>query len=134
MGVMTVFKKVSTMMTLNRIKEIANFLIESHQPKTYDYAKKYPIKKERLVINKPKQESNIKLCSKCKSDNIEVVYGKYGYYFKCHSCNGNTTIKLSCSDSKCKPKIKKSKLNFYHICETCGKNEFFFKNKEKVSS
>jgi hypothetical protein len=154
MGVMTVFKKVSTMMTLDRIKEIANFLVKHHKPKIHDYSKKYPLAKKETHSNsnsymQPKnfikksilenpsliknQDTNTPLCSKCKSPNIEIVYGKYGYYFKCLFCDGNTAIKLSCSNKECKPKIKKSKLNFYHVCETCGKNELFFRNKEKVS-
>jgi hypothetical protein len=132
MSTISVFKTLGTLIKMDKVKEIATFLLKHHQPKTYDYAKKYPIKKEQESINKPTVKSTKKLCSKCNSDDIEIIYGKYGYYFKCHSCRGNTAIKLICSNSKCKPKIKKSKLNFYHVCETCGKTELFFKNKEKV--
>ena len=144
MGVITVFKKVGSMITLEKGKEIAEFLVQHHKSKTYDYAKKYPIKKElptvqpiqsaikENMIEKATQQTNTKCCSKCKSDEIEIVYGKYGYYFKCLSCDGNTSIKLTCSDSKCKPKLKKRKLNFYQTCESCGKDELFFVNREKV--
>ena len=144
MSVITVFKKVSTMFTIDRAKEIAEFLVKSHKPKTYDYAKKYPIKKElptvqpiqsamkESMVEKATQKTDMQHCSKCKSNEIEIVYGKYGYYFKCLSCDGNTAIKLTCSNSNCKPKIKKRKLNFYKACESCGKDELFFVNREKV--
>ncbi len=107
------------------------------------YTKKYPIKKEEEVKNivtpkkeekstkdELKKESKIPLCSKCQSDTIEIRYGKYGYYFKCLKCDGNTAIKLTCSTFDCKPKIKKGKLNFYQVCDVCGMNELFFTNQE----
>ena len=146
MGAVKVFKSLGCIMKIDRAKEIAEFLVKHHKPKIYDYAKKYPIKKEiptvqpiqssikKRIIAKTTQKPNTEHCSKCKSNEIEIVYGKYGYYFKCLSCDGNTAIKLTCSNSNCKPKIKKRKLNFYQTCESCGKDEFFFMNKEKVSN
>jgi len=140
MGAVAVFKSIGCIMKIDRAKEIAEFLVKHHRPKTYNYTKKYPIKNElptvqsiATTIEKVTKKVDKKLCSKCQSEDIEIVYGKYGYYFKCLSCNGNTAIKLTCRDSKCKPKIKKRKLNFYHICESCGKDELYFVNKEKVS-
>ncbi len=156
MGTIEVFKTLKGMMRLDRVKEIADFLVKHHKPKTYDYAKKYPMKIENIsqpslshtqsmkisikksVLENPSviknQDLHTHLCSKCKSPNIEIVYGKYGYYFKCLFCGGNTSIKLTCSDSNCKPKLKKKRLHFYQICENCGKNELFFTNREKVIS
>jgi len=144
MGTLEVFKTLGGIMKLDRVKDIANFLVKQHKPKTYDYSKKYPIKKafsdtpsiqsniKENILEKIPQETNIQLCSKCKSSDIEIRYGRYGYYFKCLSCDGNKAIKLTCTDSNCKAKLKKSKLNFYHICEVCNKNELFFKNPEAV--
>jgi len=141
-------------MKIDRAKEIAEFLVKHHKPMSYDYAKKYPlIKKEtpakpntqiqpmqsfikKSILENPSiiknQDVHTALCSKCKSPNIEIVYGKYGYYFKCLFCDGNTAIKLTCSNSNCKPKIKKRKLNFYKACMSCGKDELFFVNREKA--
>jgi len=134
MSTLDVFKTLGGIMKLDRVKEIANFLVQQHRPKSYDYAKKYPIKKESTLQSIPSviQEKSHKLCTKCKSPDIEIRYGKYSYYFKCLSCDGNTAVKLICSNKDCKPKLKKSKLNFYHICEVCDKNELFFKNSETV--
>jgi len=143
MNTLQVFKSLGGIMKMDKVQEIANFLIKHHKPKTYNYAKKYPIKieiskiqsKESIIEEEDKRKSDEKkLCSKCKSHDIEIVYGKYGYYFKCQSCNGNSAIKLTCSNSTCKPKIKKNKLNFYQVCEECGKNELFFTNQEQVFS
>jgi hypothetical protein len=149
-----VIKEVSTLMSLNRVKEIANFLLKHHKPKPYNYSRKYPMNNDKKLNNltsiKPMQvhikesvltnpnvisnhDTDSPLCSKCKSPNIEIRYGKYSYYFKCLFCQGNTAITLKCTNSTCKPKLKKSKLHFNQICEVCGKNELFFKNPEKLS-
>ena len=109
-GAITLFKTIGKAISLDRAKDIANFLIKHHSPKSYNYSKKYPIKKEeeivskekeKIIKNKLKKESKTSLCSKCQSDNIEIRYGKYGYYFKCLNCNGNTAIKLTCSNNNC---------------------------------
>ncbi len=148
MSALSVLKSIGTVMNLDRAKEIANFLIKNHKAKSFDYEKKYPIKKEiyikkslpikpmqmhikESVLENPRIIKNDKtncLCSKCKSPNLEIRYGKYGYYFKCLFCDGNTAIKLTCSSKECKAKLKKSKLNFYQVCEVCGLNELFFTN------
>jgi len=142
-------EKMGSMMTLERAKEIADLLVKNHKPKSFDYFKKYPMRKEtstkkdtstkpiqahikETVLSNPNiiNQPNTCLCSKCKSPNIEIRYGKYGYYFKCHFCDGNTAIKLTCLSKACKPKLKKSKLNFYQVCEVCGANKLFFTNVE----
>jgi len=149
MNPLVLFKHIGTMMSIEKIKEIADLLVKNHKPKLFDYLKKYPIRKEtslkKDISTKPIQahikesvskkptlpnQADSYLCSKCKSPNIEIRYGKYGYYFKCHFCDGNTAIKLTCSSKECKPKLKKSKLNFYQVCDVCGANELFFTNAE----
>ncbi len=69
-------------------------------------------------------------CSKCSSESIQVIYGKYGYYFKCDSCGGNTNIPKTCVSKECKPKVRKEKLNFYMECPTCESSTLFFTNSE----
>ncbi|SMD01572.1 Nuclease-related domain-containing protein [Desulfocicer vacuolatum DSM 3385] len=69
-------------------------------------------------------------CLKCNSQNIKIAYGKYGYYFKCLDCDGNTGIKLKCKDNSCKPRLRKSKLLFFKECAVCGTSELFFENPE----
>jgi hypothetical protein len=129
MSPLTVFKALTTILTLDRVQEIAEFLVKNHKPKSYDYRKKYPIKKEVKKEIKSKKF----FCSKCNDTNLEIRYGKYGYYFKCLSCNGNTSIKLKCSDKSCKPKLQKKRLEFYQVCEMCGTNKLFFTNTYKKS-
>jgi len=121
MSVVNVFKSLGTIMSLEKAREIANLLIEKDKPKSVDYIKRYNLK-------------DINFCSKCGSLNLEIRYGKYGYYFKCLECNGNTAIKLKCKNSSCKPRVKKEKLNFYRVCEKCNEKELFFVNPKDTIS
>ena len=47
MSPLAMFKSISKMMTLDKAKEIADFLVQKHTPKVYDYAKRYPIHREK---------------------------------------------------------------------------------------
>ncbi len=124
------------------VKKISTLLVASHYPAKNSQevpinSKEKNIKKESSSIHKistqPTNENSSKTstyhCTKCQSDNLQIVYGKYGYYFKCLSCGGNNSIKLKCFKSICKPKLKKEKLNFYKVCQDCNVKELFFTNK-----
>lgn len=118
--------------------KIIKFLLKSHQPKREQHTeitktneaesshlrKKTPLDKEQT----PEKHTEM-TCSKCRSKNIEITYGKYGYYFKCKDCQGNTAIKLKCKRDNCSPRIKKRKLQFYKECSTCHISERYFENK-----
>lgn len=68
-------------------------------------------------------------CSKCSSTNLEILYGKYGYYFKCLDCDGNTGIKTLCPvDPKHSAKLSKRGLEFSIICKECNSATLFFTN------
>jgi len=142
------------------MEKITKYFLQSHKPKLVKYEEEQEITKdiakpERNNIKEPlKNESekntptlenteenySAKNCSKCSSANIEITYGKYGYYFKCRDCKGNTSIKLKCNDSSCKPRIKKKKDHFYEECASCKTSELYFINKpvgstqEKIAS
>lgn len=68
-------------------------------------------------------------CSKCNSTEIQIAYGR-SYYFKCSTCEGNTPLKpwLSCATIECKPKIRKSKNDFFKECASCESSVLFFQN------
>ena len=131
-----VLKLASKMMSINKVEELANFLIKHHKPFIFDYTKKYPIepittsyvKEPSIIYNKPKIQSIEYTCTKCKSKNLEVAYGR-NYYFKCLDCENNIPIKHTCNTPNCKPKTRKSKLQFFKVCEKCGIDELFWENK-----
>ncbi|ULH17760.1 NERD domain-containing protein (plasmid) [Deinococcus sp. KNUC1210] len=67
-------------------------------------------------------------CSKCASERLEVVYGQYGYYFKCLACDGNTRIDLKCSTCSGKLRTRKSQRQFFAECRTCDTSKLYFTN------
>lgn len=112
--------------------KITRYLIQSHKP--VEQVKKLEVKEKKssyIIPKKYKEEGCFThSCSKCSSNNIEIVYGKFGYYFKCLECNGNTSIKLKCKEASCKPKLRKQKLKFFKECSECKSSELFFTNKK----
>jgi len=114
-------------MQMDKVKELAELIVKSHKPIRYDYLQKYKIGQQD--IKSPLQEAkSTHSCSKCQSVNVYVANGKYGYYFKCLDCGGNSAIKLTHKDKDCKVKISKFELDFYKICDTCQTKELYFRN------
>ena len=121
MSALQVLSMASKIMTIDKAKELGEFLIQNNKPKSYDYKNKYRIKTSQ------KNEVKYK-CTKCESQNLQVNYGR-NYYFKCLDCESNTPIKHTCKTKGCKPKTKKRKLQFFKICEACSVDELFYENK-----
>ena len=68
------------------------------------------------------------VCRSCGSDKISVQYGKFGYYFKCSACDGNTPIKLICGVDGHKERIRKEGKKFYRECAECKTSTLYFEN------
>ncbi|MEA5452199.1 NERD domain-containing protein [Leptolyngbya sp. CCNP1308] len=66
-------------------------------------------------------------CRACGSSQLAIVYGKYGYYFKCADCNGNTPIKVTCANGE-KAKISKQGREFYVLCADAPESQLFYVN------
>ena len=85
----------------------------SHHPALSSQAKGKP-----LPATPPSgpPESSSPCCRYCQSTQISVQYGKYGYYFKCAVCGGNTPAKASCPECQQPGKLSKSGLRFQAQC------------------
>ncbi|MBD1917331.1 MULTISPECIES: nuclease-related domain-containing protein [Cyanophyceae] len=68
-------------------------------------------------------------CRACGSSHLIIVYGKYGYYFKCADCEGNTPIKVTCANGE-KAKISKRGREFYLVCQDTPEPQLFYVNPE----
>ena len=135
--------KVNYRFADSSMEKITNYLLQAHKPKIETIKYEEPEKKTKVqeeivtyVKDRKKhetaqasEENKNKICSKCSSENVEITYGRYGYYFKCNDCEGNTSIKLKCKDASCKARLKKKKLKFYKECSSCNTSELYFENK-----
>lgn len=66
-------------------------------------------------------------CKACSSQKGDILYGKFGYYFKCHGCKTNTAIRFNCLPGH-RPRIRKQGFAFYRECADCGTSTFFHRN------
>ncbi len=66
-------------------------------------------------------------CKKCGGAEGAVLHGKYGYYFKCAACGGNTAIRFECRPGH-KPRLRKEGNTFFRECAECGTSQRYFVN------
>lgn len=153
MSAVNLFSSVGRIVSRDTLTSIGRILKYSHKPITVNYLAKFGLTEESTPNLKPQKNTvpadkettllsssptkneatpnlNAYQCSKCNSGNVFVTHGRYGYYFKCQSCHGNTAIKLTCETAECKPRIRKKGLNFFKECAHCKSSESFFNNPE----
>jgi len=68
------------------------------------------------------------VCRTCSSENLSIEYGKFGYYFKCRDCQGNTPIKLGCGHAAHKERLRKDGPKFFRECADCDTSALYFQN------
>lgn len=68
-------------------------------------------------------------CEACGGESA-ILYGQYGYYWKCSGCGKNMPIKEFCPHCREKIKLRKDRQRFYKSCVRCGTpEELFFEGK-----
>ena len=66
-------------------------------------------------------------CKACSKTLGSVLYGKYGYYFKCDACSTNTAIRFSCKPGH-SPRLRKDGDAFYRECKECATSSLVHRN------
>lgn len=69
------------------------------------------------------------MCKGCQGCKGDILYGRYGYYFKCDGCEANTAIRFTCKPGH-KPRLRKDGLEFHRDCAYCGTSSLFHRNRE----
>ena len=124
-GFFDVLGSASRMVSKETLQDIAGQLIALHKPTPLDFAAKY-----KVAGNQTDVQANLirHQCRNCGSEDLSVQYGRYGYYFKCAACEGNTPIKIGCGQVGHKERIRKQGLNFYRECADCGTSSLYYVN------
>lgn len=66
-------------------------------------------------------------CKKCQSTSLEPLHGRYGYYFKCSDCWGNTPMKSVCSScGSANTKIRKIRAEYFCNCLDCLSSNLYY--------
>jgi hypothetical protein len=113
-------------------KKISQFLLKRHKPSTFPKVQN-PVVHNKATKQKtalPMGKENVKnwpKCGKCHGTNVEVAYGKYGYYLKCNECEQNTAIKEICSSCNDKLRVRKEKESYFLECAKCETSKLFYR-------
>lgn len=67
-------------------------------------------------------------CKQCTASSGNILYGKYGYYFKCDGCSANTAVRFTCLPGH-NPKLRKDREAFYRDCPQCRTSILFYRNQ-----
>ena len=133
MGVMDTLGSAARFVSYETLEDIARKLCTLHTPIAIDYKAKFGLadvsSPTPTISPMPVETADRKLlCRHCDSANIGIQYGKFGYYFKCMDCDGNTPIKVACEKEGCKARIRKDGNRFYRECSACNSSALFFTN------
>ena len=83
--------------------------------------------------NTPASAPDGPACKKCQGRIGEILYGRYGYYFKCAPCATNTSIRFSCDPGHA-PRLRKQGATFHRDCPECGTSTIFHRNREESAT
>lgn len=139
MSILDSVSSLSKIVSSEQIKEVARNIKRLHKPASFNYTAKFgfsdiDLSKKQASEQKPAHQDNSlssfpkQRCRKCNSENLSIQYGKYGYYFKCTSCEGNMPIKLSWGKNGHKERLRKEGCKFYRECQDCKTSTLFFVN------
>lgn len=145
-GVLDVFTNLARIVSLDTIIDIGHKLIALHKPATIDYVAKFGLQNPEIsqvvppapIVAAPpapvyspvvrEHRGDALACRKCNSKKMEILYGKFGYYFKCGECDGNTPIKIACGTTGHNERIRKDGKKFFRECADCGSSSVYFVN------
>lgn len=145
---MSAVKFLAKIVSPETTESIARQLMLFNRPIQIDYAKKFGLnlaagnsssKIETVIENTmvqseqevPEAQLTSELshqCKKCNSKNIKIQYGKFGYYFKCEDCGGNSNIKISCGIDGHHERLRKDGSKFFRECDCCKTSSLYFAN------
>ena len=117
------------------LEEFGQKLVRLHRPGTINYAAKFGIDETNLASQAPtvKEPAVVYasagiVCRNCKSPNLAIMFGKFGYFFKCGECEGNTPIKITCGNVGHNERIRKEGKKFFRECSDCASSKLYFVN------
>lgn len=132
---------LAKLVSRDTLLDIGRRLVALHKPIRIDYAGKFgaagrdapsltrPAVAPTQPAEPPRQDTPVgHICRACGNGKLTIQYGKYGYYFKCPDCDGNTPIKLGCGVEGHKERIRKEGRQFFRECAECKSSRLYFQN------
>lgn len=135
-GVLATLAMAAKIVAPETVVEMAHTLIACHRPHAVDYAAKFGMQ-NTVTASVPSAVAEASTqaipagphsCKHCQSSDLEMVYGKYGYYFRCRSCMRNTPPPYGCEKKGCTSRIRKAGREFTQYCEACDWERALYTN------
>lgn len=139
-GVLDVVASMSRVVSSETIEDIGRKLKRLHRPAQFDFAARFGISEPVPavdVVREPDPEPYKPApapteaqprCRNCGRGNLSILYGKYGYYFKCADCGWSASVKVGCGNAGHRERIRKDGRQFFRECAQCGNSSLYFVN------
>jgi len=131
-GVFDVAVSLAKVVSRDTVEIVARQIAGMHRPLPREVpnaepARQVPAPSPVAPETKPLSATPGPFCKGCKGTSGEILYGRYGYYFKCSGCEANTSIRFECQPGH-SPKLRKEGPSFYRECAQCESSMLFHKN------
>ncbi len=139
----TLGKIVSAETVMNLARQLASL----HKPMQIDYAARFGLQNTPQTVQTAYEnfqggqdtvsthepvpltpDQSAPVCRHCGQASLRILYGRYGYYFKCDACEGNTPIRLQCTDASHKVRLRKQGNQFFSVCPECDRESLYWVN------
>lgn len=111
------------------LHDFSRMLVGSHTPATQEKTKASPVVPAPAApVPQVALAETAKQCRQCQSDRLEMLWGKYNYFFRCLSCEGNTPVTAIFPEFKEGYKIRKQGKQFFLEHAEKGTSELFHTN------
>lgn len=138
-GTLATIATMAKMVSVDTMRDIAEQLVALHRPLDWPMPAEWTAQPSPVAAAPvPEQGAEAightlsavndgPICKKCGSREGAILHGKYGYYFKCGTCAGNTAIRFECQPGHA-PRLRKQGNEFFRECADCGTSVRFFVN------
>jgi hypothetical protein len=138
---LTTLASMAKMVSVDTVRNLAEQLVAMHRPVQWNIPKPSVLPPSKPTPSAEKSASPAKpaaasmanggpKCKRCGNIAGVILYGKYGYYFKCAGCAENTKIRFECQPGH-KPRLRKAGNEFFRECADCGVSHKYFVNSEQ---
>lgn len=122
-----------------KLKALAEFLISQHQPVQVasTHVRVTEVKTPSTTQNAANDTQPIpwvkfdRQCRHCQSKKLEMLWGRYGYYFRCKDCQQNTAVTALFAGFKEGYRVRKEGPRFYMEHEAHGSCELLHVNSDQ---
>ena len=132
---------ITRFVSFETILDIGRKLVALHKPAAFDFAARFATAKlsvaqeplpvgplTGLKLDNTCDAAGDTKCRTCQGKDLMILHGKFGYYFKCKGCGGNTPIRIACGRDGHKERIRKDARSFFRECDDCRTSKLFFTN------